>query len=110
MLLKLKADNGLPRRSINGVVFYTQKPTEVSDDFDYSVFKMYLEQTSYEKYDQTAMKEEETLEPVEKIVEDKTKAELVEEILSKYPNEYTKTDLNKLKKEVLIMTLKGELE
>jgi len=114
MILRLKKDNGLPRRSVNGVIFFIDRPVEVSDDFEYKRFNLYLEKLS--KEEATSVKQEDSIdEEQDEIKEEKdsselTKKELIEAILIKYPEEYTKTDLNKLRKEVLIMTLKGELE
>ena len=102
MIVKLKENNGLNRRSIEGKVFFINKVTEVPDNFDLRKYSFYLE-----KVKETTKIEEPI---VEKEISSMTKQEMIEAILVKYPNEYTKTDLNKLKKEVLEMTLQGELE
>lgn len=112
MKLILKPDNGMNRRSINNKVFYTTKPTEVEEGFEFKKFSYYLKQ--YEE--PTLKKNEEVKEEIEEShIEEKepstvTKKQLIESIMEEFPGVYTKTELNKLNKDVLELTLKGELE
>jgi len=113
MKVMLKQNNGLQRRSIDGRVFFTNKVTEVPDSFDLRKYSLYIEKVTEIPTKDNKEKQEENIEKSNQEIEQSTnmtKQQIIDAILLKYPDEYTKTELNRLKKEVLEMTLQGELE
>lgn len=116
MLLILKENTGLKRRSIEGVIFREGAPVEVKEDFPLRKYSLYLKK--YEDIKKEPVIEEKlSKEEVEQIVESAEtvdysslkKSELIELILKEFDS-YKESELKNLKKEVLLMILNGEFK